>query len=46
MANIILRLAVIEKSEKGDETAVRTTALKFPPEVILIFYTFKINFSF
>ena len=46
MANIILRLAVVEKSGNGDETAVRTTALKFPPEVILIFYTFKSKFSF
>ena len=44
MANIILRLAVIEKSEKGDETAVRTTALKFPPEVILIFTHSKLTF--
>ena len=33
MANIILRLAVIEKTDTGDEKAVRTTALKFPPEV-------------
>ena len=31
--NIILRLAVIEKTDTGVEQAVRTTALRFLPEV-------------
>ena len=44
MANIILRLAVVEKTGTGDETAVRTTALKFPPEVIIISDTDKVKF--
>ena len=31
--NIILRLAIIEKTDTGVEQAVRTTALRFLPEV-------------
>ena len=37
MKDIILRLAVIEKTDTDEvERAVRTTALKFLPEVIIL----------
>ena len=46
MEDIILRLAVIEKTDTEEvERAVRTTALKFLPEVI-IFRSFHFYFRF
>ena len=38
--NIILRLAIIEKTDTGVEQAVRTTALRFLPEVNHLLLTF------
>ena len=46
MDNIILRLAVIEKTETDAERAVRTTALKFIPQVIILELASSLHFRF